>query len=86
MDCLLMWVERRTSRAQRLCLMCDSQLPCDECHLVFECPAVQHLRDGRFKPLFTIATLTMVQFLWQKDIRLVAQFIYEASLMLSPET
>jgi len=45
-------------------------------HLVFECPALQGLRD-RYNGLFRDHAATMVQFMWQHDTRAVAQIINE---------
>jgi hypothetical protein len=39
----------------------------DERHLVFTCPALEHIRL-RYRQLFTSRTATMVQFLWQDDL------------------
>jgi hypothetical protein len=46
----------------------------DERHLVFACPALEHIRL-RYRHFFTSRTDTMVQFLWQDDLLSVARFI-----------
>jgi hypothetical protein len=46
----------------------------DERHLVFTCPALEHIRL-RYRHLFTSRTHTIVQFLWQDDLLSVARFI-----------
>ena len=67
---------RRTGvpRAQRLCQRCNLHAVHDERHLVFECPAMQCVRD-RYPALFGPAKSTMVLFMWQHDIVGVAHFI-----------
>jgi hypothetical protein len=49
----------------------------DERHLVFECPALQFLRD-RCRGLFGAATVTMQQFMWHLDIVGFAHFLMES--------
>jgi len=46
----------------------------DEHHLVFTCPALEHIRC-RYRHLFGPHTSTMVQFLWQDDLLAVARFV-----------
>ena len=48
----------------------------DEQHVVFECPGLQDIRD-RYQGLFGEHATTMLQFMWQDDIRGVAMFIKE---------
>ena len=55
---------------------------CDEQHLVFECPALASLRH-QYTCLFRPGTVTMQTFLWQKDIVLVAKFVFEAMAILT---
>ena len=43
-------------------------------HLVFECPAMQCVRD-RYPALFSPAKNTMQLFMWQRDIVGVAHYI-----------
>ena len=60
--------------AQRLCQRCNLHAVHDERHLVFECPAMQCVRD-RYPALFGPAKNTMRLFMWQHDILGVAHFI-----------
>ena len=46
----------------------------DEKHVIFECPALQHIRD-RNAQLFAVAGQTMQQFMWQQDLRQVIIFV-----------
>ena len=62
--------------AQRLCQRCNLHALHDERHLVFECPAMQCVRD-RYPALFSPATNTMQLFMWQHDIVGVAHFIQD---------
>lgn len=59
-------VGRRTAipRMQRVCQKCDLNEIGDEQHLIFTCPAVQHVRD-RYAGLFSGSTHTMLDFMWQ---------------------
>ncbi len=66
----------RVARAQRYCLHCDQHVLGDERHLVFECPAVQSIRD-QYPALFATAIQTMQQFMWQLDIVSVAHFVMD---------
>jgi hypothetical protein len=54
----------------------------DERHLVFECPALQHVRH-RFSHLFTDNMPTMASFFWQKNMRDVVFFVLECLAVLS---
>ena len=65
---------KRTPRHERMCLLCDSGSLCDEKHRVFQCSALQGLRD-EYAPLFS-DMCTMKQFLWQDDLVSVAKFIH----------
>jgi len=71
-------VGRRTGvpRSERLCPHCSLGDLGDERHLVFICPAVQHVRD-KYAHLFTRRGLTMRQFLWQDDMISVVRFVAE---------
>ena len=63
----------RVDRHLRLCTACNSGQVGDEQHLVFECAALQHLRDQQahlFQP-----GLSMQQFMWQPDLAGVAKFV-----------
>ena len=64
-------------RHARVCHLCAFLDTCDEYHLVFDCGALADLRV-RYAPLFTIGTLTMQEFMWQKDTKSVALFVFEA--------
>ena len=66
----------RVPRPQRLCMRCAQQVLGDERHLVFECPALQSVRD-RYPGLFGAAIVTMQQFMWQLDIVGVAHFVMD---------
>ena len=70
---------RRTGapRAQRLCLLCDQRALGDERHMVFECPALQGVRD-KYAALFVDGASTMQQFMWQQDvIGVLAHFVQD---------
>lgn len=71
-------VGRRTGvpRSERLCRHCPSGAIGDERHLVFVCPAVQHVRD-KYSHLFTPRRPTMRQFMWQDDTVSVVRFVAE---------
>ena len=46
-------------------------------HLVFECPALQHVRQ-RYSHLFTDDdAATMISFFWQRDMRDVVYLVLE---------
>ena len=64
----------RVPRHDRICLLCNLGSLCDEKHVVFECPALQGLRD-EYATLFS-DVCTMKQFLWQDDLVSVAKFIH----------
>ena len=55
-------------------LCCAGEHLGDEQHVVFECPGLQAIRD-RHLGLFGEHAATMIQFIWQDDIRGVAVFI-----------
>ena len=54
----------------------------DERHLVFDCPAMQPVRD-KYPALFLPAILTMQQFLWQLDIMGVAHYVMDCFDLLN---
>ena len=58
-------------RLHRVCTLCAGENPGDEQHVVFECPGLQDIRD-RYQNLFGEHAATMLQFMWQDDIRGVA--------------
>lgn len=60
-------------RHLRLCQQCSMGAMGDQRHVVFECAALQHVRD-RFRMLFC-GGQTMRDFMNQKDQRLVMQFV-----------
>ena len=73
-----------TPRFLRHCPMCAAALG-DEMHLVFECPALDHLRT-QYARLYSFSGQTMLQFMWQPDMVSVACFIRDAlRLLLSHE-
>ena len=58
----------------------------DERHMVFECPAMQPVRD-RFPGLFAANIDTMQRFMWQPDLRGVAHFVLACfDSMRDPDT
>ena len=61
----------RVPRHERICLLCNSGSLCDEKHVVFQCSALQDLRD-EYASLFSDAC-TMKEFLWQDDLVSVAK-------------
>ena len=63
-------------RLHRVCTLCAGEHLGDEQHVVFECPGLQAIRD-RHLGLFGEHAATMIQFMWQDDIRGVAVFIKE---------
>ena len=72
----------RVPRACRRCSHCPLPEVADERHLVFSCPAVDHLRV-RYAHLFRHPSHTMVSFLWQSDILSVARFVCECLALFS---
>lgn len=71
-------IGRRTGvpRSESLCTCCSLGEVGDERHLVFVCPAVQHIRD-KHRHLFTPRRPTMRQFVWQDDSISVVRFVAE---------
>jgi hypothetical protein len=68
-------------RLQRVCTKCHGPAVCDERHVVFECPALQHLRD-KYSRLFSGSGQTMQQFMWQSDIVGVVYYVRDSLLVL----
>ena len=64
-------------RLQRICNMCQHHIIGDEKHLVFECPALQDLRDKRPHLFQGAPADAMVLFMWQDDMIGVVRFIDE---------
>ena len=64
---------RRVPRHEGIRLLCNLGSMCDEKHVVFECPALQGLRN-EFASLF-LDVCTMKQPLWQDDSVSIAKFI-----------
>ncbi len=62
----------RISRPQRVCRLCQTGRPGDEPHLVFDCPAMQPVRD-RHPNLFE--GLAAIQSMWRDDMRPFVLFI-----------
>ena len=57
-------------------MCCAQQVIGDERHLVFECPALQSIRDRyRYPGLFGADLVTMQQIMWQLDIVGVAHYV-----------
>ena len=71
-------IGRRTGvpRLQRLCPRCDMHIVGDERHVIFECAALQPVRD-KFPELFGDTILTMKDFMWQENTVLVGKFIMQ---------
>ena len=62
-------------RLNRFCTWCQQVVSGDEKHIVFECPALQTLRD-RYENLFQAPQGdAMTLFMWQSDIIGVALFV-----------
>jgi hypothetical protein len=64
-----------TDRMQRHCPCCDSGLPEDEYHLVFECPAYNHLRSSNWSSIYSSCENDLNAFINQQDQARVARFI-----------
>ena len=58
-------------RAMRFCPFCPGHHVGDERHLVFECPALQHIRQ-HYADIYSDAHSTMRLFMWHKDQKAVA--------------
>ena len=57
-------------------LRCAQQVIVDKHHLVFECPALQSIRD-KYPGLFGADIVSMQQFMWQLDIVGIAHFVMD---------
>ena len=64
-------------RDQRICTRCSLTLVGDEHHLLFTCPAVEHVRQ-QFRHLFQGRGRSVQTFMWQTDIEGVARFVARA--------
>ena len=58
-------------RAMRFCPLCPGYHVGDERHLVFECPALQHIRQ-HYADIYSDAHSTMRLFMWHKDQKAMA--------------
>ena len=58
-------------RAMRFCPLCPGHHVGDERRLVFECPALQHIRQ-HYADIYSDAHSTMRLFMWHKDQKAVA--------------
>ena len=58
-------------RAMRFCPFCPGHHVGDERHLVFECPALQHIRQ-HYADIYSDARSRMRLFMWHKDQKAVA--------------
>ena len=65
-----------TPRDQRLCQQCDLHAVHDESHLVFQCPAMQPVRD-RYPALFSPARGTMQLYMCQQNNVGVVHYIMD---------
>jgi hypothetical protein len=72
-------------RSQRCCLHCGPPFVGDERHMIFDCPAVQPLRNAR-PFLFTHATRTVSAFVWQAKRFQVARFLLDALAVSVPQS
>jgi hypothetical protein len=64
-------------RGQRICTRCSLDVVGDEHHLLFTCPAVQHVRQ-QFLHLFQHRQRSVQMFMWQDDLAGVARFVARA--------
>ena len=62
-------------RQDRVCTMCQQSVLGDEKHLLFDCPALQDLRDRNSTCFRRLRCDAMTLFMWQDDIIGVARFI-----------
>ena len=63
-------------RASRVCTHCGSVAVADELHMIFECPALQAVRQ-RYASLFSANTDTMRSFFAQQDHMQVFKFVLD---------
>jgi hypothetical protein len=61
-------------RSARLCTRCSTGIVGDEHHLLFTCPAVEHVRR-QFPQLFQNGSQSVQAFMWQRDLVNVATFV-----------
>lgn len=72
-------------RAERVCLLCTSGSLADEKHMIFDCPALQHLRTGEvFGDLHRRNSCTVVGFMRHTARFGVAGFLLRALNAYSP--
>eukprot|EP00884_Botryococcus_braunii_P005149 jgi/Botrbrau1/14635/Bobra.0364s0018.1 len=64
-------------REQRNCTRCSLELVGDKHHLLFTCPAVQHVRQ-QFMHLFQQRSRSVQKFVWQEDLQGVAKLVTRA--------
>ena len=64
----------KVPRQDRVCQLCGSGSLCDGKHVVFQCLALQELRE-QYAPLF-VGMSTMRQLFWQDDLVSVAKFAH----------
>ena len=74
---------QRIPRSQRLCPRCGAAAVGDERHMIFECTSLDPLR-ARYAALFSQPRQTMLQFMWQQDMRAVAYYVCDALHMMLP--
>ena len=67
---------QHVARANRVCTHCGSVAVADELHMIFECPALQAVRQ-RYAPLFSTDTNTMGSFFAQQDHMQVFKFVLD---------
>ena len=67
---------QHVDRANRVCVHCGGLFITGELHMVYECPALQPLRQ-HYAPLFSTQTDTMTSFIAQKDHMQVFKFILD---------
>ena len=67
---------QHVARANRVCTHCGSVAVADELHMIFECPALQAVRQ-RYAPLFSTDTNTMRSFFAQQDHMQVFKFVLD---------
>ena len=67
---------QHVARANRVCTHCGSVAVADELHMIFECPALQAVRQ-RYASLFSTDTNTMRSFFAQQDHMQVFKFVLD---------
>ncbi len=67
---------QHVARANGVCTHCGSVAVADELHMIFECPALQAVRQ-RYAPLFSTDTNTMRSFFAQQDHMQVLKFVLD---------